>query len=294
MPDPADGPRRAGWLMCSRPTTLTEGRLRVTVTGGPAPLGSERGSEGPTVIVAAGVLRTRWPLAAGCHLAPWPRNERGALAGLKTISYAENVRERSRTQAITEATEAGLRQYPGRAVRGHRVQRLPRPATGWLRHAPRRSAGCLLGVTLGPILEVVAAALSPTGRGGRPPVGVLARGDEAFLTLHDPRGATDRLGRRHAPRRDSRSRASTTCLAAAFRDLVAANPSPLSNRGHTSGTHERRWTTSPTVMVTAVPSSCSTESVPTSSTARAHPMHVDPFDEVHPHVTAECGLRREQ
>src|SRR5439155_15854096 len=39
---------------------LVDGGLRITVTGGPAPLGSERGASTPTVIVAGGPM------------APWP------------------------------------------------------------------------------------------------------------------------------------------------------------------------------------------------------------------------------
>ncbi len=51
-------------------------------------------------------------------MAPWPRNERGPLVGLKTTSYADNVvalawaRERG-------AGEADLREHAGSAVRGH-------------------------------------------------------------------------------------------------------------------------------------------------------------------------------
>ena len=68
-----------------------EGRLRITVTGGPSPLGSERGAAAPTVIVAASTAR-EWPPSERVVTVPWPRNERGATSGLKTISYAENVR----------------------------------------------------------------------------------------------------------------------------------------------------------------------------------------------------------
>ena len=70
---------------------LTEARLRITVTGGPAPLGSERGEAEPTVVIAASAL-TPWPPTADAVTVPWTRNERAATAGLKTISYADNVR----------------------------------------------------------------------------------------------------------------------------------------------------------------------------------------------------------
>src|SRR4029453_1678516 len=46
------------------------------------------------------------PAVEEVAVVPWPRNERGATAGLKTISYAENVRalayahERGATEAL--------------------------------------------------------------------------------------------------------------------------------------------------------------------------------------------------
>jgi branched-chain amino acid aminotransferase len=70
---------------------LTDGRVRLTVTGGPSPLGSERGDGPPTVMVMSAPA-TPWPPTVDVVIVPWSRNERGAVAGLKTTSYAENVR----------------------------------------------------------------------------------------------------------------------------------------------------------------------------------------------------------
>lgn len=66
------------------------GRLRYTITGGPGPLGSDRGDQGQTYIVTAVEVA---PLADTTAVAtvPWTRNSRAATAGLKTTSYAENV-----------------------------------------------------------------------------------------------------------------------------------------------------------------------------------------------------------
>ena len=79
-------------------------RLRITVTGGDSPLGSQRGPGPLTVVIALSEL-TDWGASCDVVTVPWPRNERGALAGLKTTSYAENVvalayaRERPRVAA---------------------------------------------------------------------------------------------------------------------------------------------------------------------------------------------------
>src|SRR5947209_4432267 len=84
---------------------LVQGVARITLTGGPAPLGSDRGSAGPTLIVACGPPRG-WGASAAVAVAPWPRNDRGPIAGLKTVSYAENVvalrwaRERGAEEAV--------------------------------------------------------------------------------------------------------------------------------------------------------------------------------------------------
>ena len=77
---------------CWTASSCRSGRLRITYTGGPAPLGSGRGDGPPTLVVVAGAdgAVARRPTAVAT--VPWPRNERGALAGLKTTSYAENVR----------------------------------------------------------------------------------------------------------------------------------------------------------------------------------------------------------
>src|SRR4051812_12380017 len=55
---------------------LVDGVARITLTGGTAPLGSERGPAGPTLIVAVGPPRG-WGPSAAVAVAPWPRNERG-------------------------------------------------------------------------------------------------------------------------------------------------------------------------------------------------------------------------
>src|ERR671933_930843 len=71
--------------------SVSLGKIRITYTGGPGPLGSQA-AYGPQTLVVA--LDAAEPAAASAQVvtAPWSRNEHGALAGVKTTSYAENVR----------------------------------------------------------------------------------------------------------------------------------------------------------------------------------------------------------
>jgi branched-chain amino acid aminotransferase len=81
------------------------GKLRITYTGGRGPLGSEAAYGPPTLIVALTPAAPAPPLTS-IVTAPWTRNERGALTGVKSTSYAENVRglryaaERGASEAI--------------------------------------------------------------------------------------------------------------------------------------------------------------------------------------------------
>jgi branched-chain amino acid aminotransferase len=156
---------------------LTDGRVRLTVTGGPSPLGSERGDGPPTVIVVAAPARP-WPPTVDVVIVPWSRNEHGAVAGLKTTSYAENVRalayarERDAGEAIFLNTRSELCEATGSNVFVVR--------DGVVR-TPPSDAGCLLGVTRALVLELCA------GNGITAEEAVLDRAalgdaDEAFLT----------------------------------------------------------------------------------------------------------------
>jgi len=151
---------------------LTEGVVRITLTGGPAPLGSDRGSDGPTLIVACGPPRG-WGPTAAVAVAPWPRNERSALAGLKTVSYAENVialrfaRERGAEEAIFANLAGRLCEGTGTNVFVGVDGRMLTPPL---------SAGCLAGVTRELLLELGVVAEQDL------PVSALTDADEAFVT----------------------------------------------------------------------------------------------------------------
>jgi branched-chain amino acid aminotransferase len=151
---------------------LTDGVARITLTGGPAPLGSDRGSAGPTLIVACGPPR-RWGPAAAVAVAPWPRNERSALAGLKTVSYAENV-VALRWARERDAEEAVFGNLAGRLCEGTGTNVFV--GIGGRLLTPPLSSGCLAGVTRDLLLELGLAEEEDV------PLSALGRSDEAFLT----------------------------------------------------------------------------------------------------------------
>ena len=128
-------------------------RVRVTVTGGESPLGSERGTSGATVIVAVAELAEPEPSIAVCTV-PWPRNERGAMAGIKTTSYAENVvalsyaRDQGCSEAIFATTTGLLCEGTGSNVFAVIEDCLVTPPL---------ASGCLAGVTRDLILEITEA-----------------------------------------------------------------------------------------------------------------------------------------
>jgi branched-chain amino acid aminotransferase len=104
---------------------------------------------------------------------PWPRNERGALAGVKTISYAENV------YALAYARQRGA----GEAIFGNLAGNLCEGSAtnvfvvvGGRLITPPLSAGCLAGVTRGLLIEWAGAEEEDL------PLSALAEAGEAFLT----------------------------------------------------------------------------------------------------------------
>jgi branched-chain amino acid aminotransferase len=147
-------------------------RLRVTVTAGKAPLGSERGDSPATAIVAM-AEQPKPAASVDVVTVPWPRNERGALSGLKTTSYGENVRalayaaERGGSEAIFGNTVGQLCEGTGTnvfVVIGGRLV------------TPPLDSGCLAGVTRALVIEWTGAEEEELA------LDDLAGADEAFLS----------------------------------------------------------------------------------------------------------------
>ena len=150
---------------------LSLGRIRITVTGGPAPMGSGRGDGAPTIVVVADSMKP-WPETTAVATVPWPRNERGALAGLKTTSYAENVVALAEAQR-QGASEAIFANLAGNLCEGT-GSNVFYVVDGELR-TPTLASGCLAGVTRGLILEWYG------GREVDEPIEVAQQASEVFL-----------------------------------------------------------------------------------------------------------------
>jgi branched-chain amino acid aminotransferase len=150
-----------------------EARIRITVTGGAGAPGSGRGGGPPTLVVIAGPL-AGWDPETTAVTVPWPRNERSALAGVKTTSFAENVHALAEARKV-DASEAILPNTRGNLCEGTGTNVFVVVDDELL--TPPLLAGCLPGVTRALVLEVV-----PEADEDDVPMGTLATASEVLLT----------------------------------------------------------------------------------------------------------------
>ncbi|MBE3074286.1 MAG: aminotransferase class IV [Actinobacteria bacterium] len=153
------------------------GRLRYTVTGGAGSLGSDRRASPPTYLVTAGPQPPN-PDTGKLVVVPWTRNERGATAGLKTTSYAENVvalafaKERGGVEALFANTAGNLCECAGSnvfvVVDGEIL-------------TPDLASGPLAGVTRELVIEWCRLE-GLTVRTGPLPMSILEQAGEVFIT----------------------------------------------------------------------------------------------------------------
>jgi len=154
LPLPPIASLREGVVELIDRNRLVTAKIRITYTAGNAGLGSGRPlSMQPRSVIASEEI-TLEPASTRLALAPWPRNERGVLAGLKTTSYAENVvalawaLERGANEVLFANTVGNLCEGSGSnlfVVRDGRVV------------TPPLSAGCLAGVTRDLVIEGIGA-----------------------------------------------------------------------------------------------------------------------------------------
>ena len=188
-------------------------RLRITYTGGVSPLSSDRGTSGPTILIATQEIE-RPSATSAIVTVPWVRNERSAVAGLKTTSYAENVRalayakERGGSEAIFANTIGNLAEGTGANIfcvyDGELV-------------TPTLDSGALAGVTRGLILEWFGGVERDV------PLEQLFQAEEIFLTstTRDVQGI-HRVDDRELPAPGT----ITAQVAKIFAERSAAEPNP--------------------------------------------------------------------
>ena len=181
LPPVDDGAVRRGVAaVLEEPMAL--GRVRITYTAGRAPLGSPRVGGEPTLVVAASSMDPA-PETTTVVTVPWPRNERGALAGLKTTSYGENVRALAYA-AERGATEAVFPNLAGNLCEGTGTN-VFYVVDGELR-TPTLGSGCLAGVTRALVIDWCGAVEVDE------PIEVIERASEVFLasTTRDVQGVS--------------------------------------------------------------------------------------------------------
>ncbi|MCU0269921.1 MAG: aminotransferase class IV [Acidimicrobiales bacterium] len=148
------------------------GRLRITLTGGEGPLGSERSESTPTLMIATAPLKP-WDPSGRVVVVPWRRNEHSPVAGLKTTSYAENVvalrhaHQHGAGEAIFANTAGNLCEGTGSNIFVGLDGRLVTPPL---------SSGCLAGIVRELLVELVEVHEEDL------PIERLGEVDEAFLT----------------------------------------------------------------------------------------------------------------
>lgn len=212
-----DAVRAACVAVCAQ-VQLGLHRLRITYTGGMAPLGSDRGDSGATLVVAIAPA-ARTPATTSISVVEWPRNERGALAGLKSTSYAENVVALADAKRLG-ATEAVFADTRNRLSEGTGSNVFVVVAGELL--TPSLSTGCLNGITRQLMIEWTGA------REAELPISVLDHADEVFLTssIRDVQAVGSIVGPKYARTLPAAPGPVTREAAALFAKLSAGDPEP--------------------------------------------------------------------
>lgn len=125
------------------------GKIRITYTGGVGPLGSQAAYGPPTLVVIAEPTDPP-PAAVTIVTAPWRRNENGALTGVKSTSYGENVRGLAYAHA-RDASETIFLNTAGDVCEGTGTNIFC--VFGGRVVTPPLASGCLAGITREVLLE---------------------------------------------------------------------------------------------------------------------------------------------
>jgi branched-chain amino acid aminotransferase len=164
------------------------GRLRLTVTGGEAPLGPAAGSSHPALLVAAGP-GAAWPGPSEVVTVPWRRNPDRPTCGAKVTAALDDVlalaeaRRRGADEAVLASTGGALCEGTGSNVF---------VVVDGVLATPALATGCLPGITRELVCELVEVVERDDLT-----LDDLRQADEAFLTSStrdvQPIGSVDGL-----------------------------------------------------------------------------------------------------
>lgn len=150
-----------------------DAQVRITWTAGDGPQGSDRDRQAaPRLIASAGPMRVRQD-SETVAVMPWVRNERGAMTGVKTTSYGENVVSLARAHAVG-AGEALFADTQGRLCEGTGSNVFLVVEDRLI--TPTLEVGCLAGITRALVLEWTDAVETDVA------LAALDAADEVFLT----------------------------------------------------------------------------------------------------------------
>lgn len=150
LPDPDQDLVRQAIKATLADQDLARGLLRITYTAGISPVGSGRDASAvPSLVVIAKDLP---PVSRRTSIVtvPWTRNEQGALCGLKTTSYGENVRALAYAHQ-REASEAVFANTVGNLCEGTGTNVFC--VFEGVVTTPPLSSGCLAGITRELVIE---------------------------------------------------------------------------------------------------------------------------------------------
>ncbi len=198
---------------------LSKARIRITITGGISPLGSDRGTAEHTVLVAASLI-PEYKEVGKVITVPFTRNEKSALAGVKSTSYGENVialslaKKQGADEAIFPNNSGMLCEGTGSnifvVIDGELI-------------TPTLASGCLAGVTRSVVLDICDQLKIEVSEKDIP-LDDLKKAEEAFLTgsLREVQGiaSVDGVDLSSAPG------SITQKVRQGFKDFVRRNPDP--------------------------------------------------------------------